>query len=79
MSTAQSSRKRAGDDHVLTFPDGSHSRGDHLLVATPRRPTSDIGLETVGIEAGPRGIPGGDHPGVTGQSPGSDASLSTPS
>ena len=35
------------------------SRGDRLLVATGRRPrVEDIGLETVGIEADPRGDPG---------------------
>ena len=33
-------------------------RGDHLLVATGRRPRVEgIGLETVGVEANPHGIP----------------------
>ena len=53
-------RRRHGatdDDYVLAFPDGSALRGDRLLVATGRRPRVDgLGLETVGIEPGPRGI-----------------------
>jgi dihydrolipoamide dehydrogenase len=37
-------------------------RGDHLLVATGRRPRVDgIGLETVGVEADRRGIPVDSH------------------
>jgi pyruvate/2-oxoglutarate dehydrogenase complex dihydrolipoamide dehydrogenase (E3) component len=44
-------------EYVLTFPDGSELRGDRLLVATGRRPrVDDIGLETLGIEPGPRGV-----------------------
>ncbi|QUQ65846.1 dihydrolipoyl dehydrogenase family protein [Kutzneria sp. CA-103260] len=47
-----------GDEYVLDMPDGSQLRGDKLLVATGRRPrVADIGLETVGIEADPHGIP----------------------
>ncbi len=42
---------------MLAFPDGEELRGDKLLVATGRRPRSqDIGLDTVGIEPGRRGI-----------------------
>jgi len=49
---------RDGADFVLRLDDGRELRGDHLLVATGRRPRVDgIGLETVGIEADPRGIP----------------------
>jgi dihydrolipoamide dehydrogenase len=52
-----SAARRDGDDYVLEFPDGSELRGDRLLVATGRRPRVDgIGLENLGIEAGPRGI-----------------------
>jgi pyruvate/2-oxoglutarate dehydrogenase complex dihydrolipoamide dehydrogenase (E3) component len=52
-----SAARRDGGDYVLEFPDGSELRGDKLLVATGRRPrVSGIGLETVGIEPGTRGI-----------------------
>ena len=54
--------RREGDDYVLQFDDGSDVRGDRLLVATGRRPrVAGIGLETVGVEAGPRGIQVDDH------------------
>ena len=50
--------RRDGDDYVLELEDGREVRGDRLLVATGRRPrVQGIGLETVGIEADPRGVP----------------------
>jgi pyruvate/2-oxoglutarate dehydrogenase complex dihydrolipoamide dehydrogenase (E3) component len=50
--------RRDGDDFVLGFEDGTELRGDRLLVATGRRPRVEgIGLETVGVTAGPHGIP----------------------
>jgi dihydrolipoamide dehydrogenase len=50
--------RRDGEDYVLALGNGSELRGDHLLVATGRRPRVDgLGLETVGVQAGPHGIP----------------------
>jgi dihydrolipoamide dehydrogenase len=52
-----SAARRDGDEFVLEFEDGTQLRGDRLLVATGRRPRVEgIGLETVGVEANPKGI-----------------------
>jgi pyruvate/2-oxoglutarate dehydrogenase complex dihydrolipoamide dehydrogenase (E3) component len=57
-----SAARADGEDCVLAFPDGSELRGDRLMIATGRRPRVDgIGLETVGVEAGPRGVPVDDR------------------
>jgi pyruvate/2-oxoglutarate dehydrogenase complex dihydrolipoamide dehydrogenase (E3) component len=49
--------RRDGDEYVLEFDGGQELRGDRILAATGRRPrVAGIGLETVGIEANPRGI-----------------------
>jgi dihydrolipoamide dehydrogenase len=49
---------RDGEEYVLTLESGEELRGDRLLIATGRRPrTAGIGLETVGVTAGPAGIP----------------------
>jgi pyruvate/2-oxoglutarate dehydrogenase complex dihydrolipoamide dehydrogenase (E3) component len=49
--------RKDGEDVVLSLGEGDELRGDRLLVATGRRPrVADIGLETVGIEPGERGI-----------------------
>ena len=50
--------RREGDDYVIELDDGHVVRGDQLLVATGRRPRVDgIGLDTVGIEPDPHGVP----------------------
>jgi pyruvate/2-oxoglutarate dehydrogenase complex dihydrolipoamide dehydrogenase (E3) component len=46
---------------VVTLDDGSEARGEVLIVATGRRPRTDVGLETVGIEPTRRGIPVDDR------------------
>ena len=48
--------RRDGGDYVLSLEDGRELRGDHLLVATGRRPRVPAGLETAGVQAGPQGI-----------------------
>jgi pyruvate/2-oxoglutarate dehydrogenase complex dihydrolipoamide dehydrogenase (E3) component len=54
--------RRDGTDYVLTLDDGRELRGDRLLVATGRRPrAAGLGLETVGVTAGPHGIPVDAH------------------
>lgn len=54
--------RQADGDYVLEFDGGIEVRGDHLLVATGRRPrVNGIGLETVLIEPNPHGIPVDDH------------------
>ena len=54
--------RRDGDDYILVLDNGHELRGDHLLVATGRRPrTSGLGLETVGVTAGEHGIPVDAH------------------
>ena len=56
------SAARDGDEFVLGLEDGRELRGDHLLVATGRRPRVEgIGLETVGITADARGVPVDSH------------------
>ena len=53
-----SAARREGAEYVLQFDGGPELRGDRLLVATGRRPRVEgIGLDTVGVEASPRGIP----------------------
>jgi pyruvate/2-oxoglutarate dehydrogenase complex dihydrolipoamide dehydrogenase (E3) component len=57
-----SAARREGEEFVLQFDGGTDLRGDRLLVATGRRPRVEgIGLETVGVEADPRGIRVDEH------------------
>jgi len=58
--------RREGGDYVLTLDNGGELRGEHLLVATGRRPRLPDGLETVGVTPGPHGI-GVDAHLVAGQ------------
>ena len=53
--------RREGQDYVLALDNGDELRGDHVLVATGRRPRVPAGLETVGITANARGIPVDAH------------------
>jgi pyruvate/2-oxoglutarate dehydrogenase complex dihydrolipoamide dehydrogenase (E3) component len=62
LGTRTTAARREGEEYVLQFSDGSDVRGDRLLVATGRRPrVAGIGLDTVGVEADPRGIRVDDH------------------
>ncbi len=53
--------RREGPDYVLTLENGRELHGDHLLAATGRRPRVPAGLDTVGVTAGPHGIPVDAH------------------
>lgn len=58
LGVSVTAARRAGDDYVMELNDGRELRGNHLLVATGRRPRVDgIGLETVGVTANTHGIP----------------------
>ena len=51
---------------MLELSDGRELRGDKLLVATGRRPrVHGLGLDTVGVEENPRGVPVDDQLRVT--------------
>ena len=56
--TRATGARRDGAEFVLEFDGGKELRGDHLLAATGRRPrVAGIGLETIGVEAAPHGVP----------------------
>ncbi len=49
--------RRDGEDYVLALEGGKELRGDHLLLATGRRPrVGGLGLETVGVTPDKHGI-----------------------
>jgi pyruvate/2-oxoglutarate dehydrogenase complex dihydrolipoamide dehydrogenase (E3) component len=57
LGVRATSVRRDGDDYVVTTDDDRELRGDHLLVATGRRPrVTGIGLETVGLTADEHGV-----------------------
>ena len=57
-ATAAAARRDGKHYYSLGLDDGRTLSGDRLLVATGRRPRVEgLGLETVGVEAGSRGIP----------------------
>ena len=54
--------RRNGEDYVVEIDDGRELRGDRLLIATGRHPrVQGLGLETVGIEPDPHGVPVDAH------------------
>jgi dihydrolipoamide dehydrogenase len=58
LAASATGARREGEDYVLELEDGRELRGDRLLVATGRRPrVGGLGLETVGVESNPRGVP----------------------
>jgi dihydrolipoamide dehydrogenase len=62
LGSRATAARRDGAEFVLELDGGPDLRGDHLLVATGRRPrVTGIGLETVGIEPDPHGIPVDEH------------------
>jgi dihydrolipoamide dehydrogenase len=62
LGVQATSARRDGEDYVLSVGEGRELRGDHMLVATGRRPRVDgIGLETAGVTADARGIPVDAH------------------
>jgi pyruvate/2-oxoglutarate dehydrogenase complex dihydrolipoamide dehydrogenase (E3) component len=57
LGITATSARRDGEEYVLSLDNGRELRGDRLLVATGRRPRLPDGLDTVGVTAGPHGIP----------------------
>ena len=62
LSANATAARRDGEDYVLEIDDGRELRGEKLLVATGRRPrVQGLGLETVGVEEDPHGVPVDAH------------------
>ena len=69
-ATSTAARRDRGD-YIVEIDGGRELRGDHLLVATGRRPRIQaIGLETVGVEPAARGVPGRCAPSRGGRAVG---------
>jgi dihydrolipoamide dehydrogenase len=68
LGASVTAARREGADYVLELDDDRALRGDRVLVATGRRPrVAGLGLETVGIEPNPRGVPVDSHLRVSEQ------------
>jgi dihydrolipoamide dehydrogenase len=62
LSASVTAARQEGKDYILALGDGRELRGDRVLVATGRRPrVLGLGLETVGVEADPHGVPVDAH------------------
>jgi pyruvate/2-oxoglutarate dehydrogenase complex dihydrolipoamide dehydrogenase (E3) component len=62
LSSSVTKARLDGDDYVLELEGGQELRGDRILVATGRRPrVKGIGLDTVGVEENPHGVPVDAH------------------
>jgi pyruvate/2-oxoglutarate dehydrogenase complex dihydrolipoamide dehydrogenase (E3) component len=62
LSASATAARREGEEYVLALGDGRELRGDRLLAATGRRPrVLGLGLETVGVETNPHGVPVDTH------------------
>jgi pyruvate/2-oxoglutarate dehydrogenase complex dihydrolipoamide dehydrogenase (E3) component len=58
LSATVTAARRDGADYVLELDGAGELRGDRLLVATGRRPrVGGLGLETIGVEPDPHGVP----------------------
>src|SRR5262249_6813832 len=62
LSANAAAARREGEEYAIELDDGRELRGSRLLVATGRRPrVQGIGLETVGVEPDPHGVPVDAH------------------
>jgi pyruvate/2-oxoglutarate dehydrogenase complex dihydrolipoamide dehydrogenase (E3) component len=62
-TSVQAQRVRLQDGRrVVSLDDGTELRGEQIVIAVGRRPTAEnIGLETIGVQSGPLGIPVDEH------------------
>jgi pyruvate/2-oxoglutarate dehydrogenase complex dihydrolipoamide dehydrogenase (E3) component len=58
VGVSATAARRSGEDYVLELANGETLHGDHLLVATGRKPRlHDLGLDTVGVPTDGRAVP----------------------